>query len=101
MGTEPGGAVLGGETELEARLPGRRGELGSATLPLARGGDKFPPDIGISVLRIAATRPLREAQLPRASVRIVFSIIGDPRRPLLLYRNPPGPEVLQNFRLGT
>ena len=47
MGTEPGGAVLGGEAELEARLPGRRGELGPAALPLARGGDKLPPDIGI------------------------------------------------------
>lgn len=39
---------------------------------------------------------MRERSLPRASAKIVFFIIGDPRRPLSLYRDPLGPEVLLN-----
>ena len=52
MGTEPGRAVLGSETEHEAQLSGGRDELGAAALPLARGGDELPPDIGLCVCHI-------------------------------------------------
>ena len=47
MRTEPRRPALGGEAEHEARLPGRGDELGAAALPLARGGDELPPNIGI------------------------------------------------------
>lgn len=57
MRTEPRGPDFGGKAEDKARLPGRRGELGPAALPLARGGDKLPPDIGISPPAFALPQP--------------------------------------------
>ena len=56
MRTEPRRPALGGEAEHEARLPGRGDELGAAALPLARGGDELPPNIGVSS-HISIRRP--------------------------------------------
>ena len=68
MGTEPGRAVLGSETEHEAQLSGGRDELGAAALPLARGGDELPPDI--RTLSSMPQRPYRASYLHKLTVTI-------------------------------
>ena len=100
MGTEPGGAVLGGEAELEARLPGRRGELGPAALPLARGGDKLPPDIGIGS-KNCGNKALEGGATPQGVGENSLFHNRRPAPPAFALPHPPGPEVLQNLRLGT
>lgn len=100
MRTEPRRPALGGEAEHEARLPGRGDELGAAALPLARGGDELPPNIGVSS-KNCGDKVLEGGATPQGIGENILFIIGDPRRPLSLYRDPLGPEVLQDLHPRT
>lgn len=89
MRTEPRRPALGGEAEHEARLPGRGDELGAAALPLARGGDELPPNIGIGS-KNCGDKALEGGATPQGIGENVLFHNRRPSPPAFALPRPPG-----------
>ena len=100
MRTEPRRPDFGGKAEDKARLPSRGDELGAAALPLARSGDELPPDVGIRS-KDFGNKALEGGATPRGVGENSLFHNRRPSPPAFALPQPPGPEVLQNLRLGT
>ena len=89
MRTEPRRPALGGEAEHEARLPGRGDELGAAALPLARGGDELPPNIGVSS-KNCGDKVLEGGATPQGIGENILFHNRRPSPPAFALPRPPG-----------
>ena len=100
MRTEPRRPDFGGKAEDKARLPSRGDELGATALPLARSGDELPPDVGIRS-KDFGNKALEGGATPQGVGENSLFHNRRPSPPAFALPQPPGPEVLQNLRLGT